>query len=429
MFRSLRRRLTGLYTITTGLILTLVMAGALLFLMEQEKQKQLEQFQNQWVSISSRVQYDTSFTHSWLAQTEANSRMILHIEENKEPLRFQGSWKPKTDRNVLLQRARELAEAEGVYMGTAPVSSYAAQTSLMTVEGDHKDRYYARVMAISTPKGVKSLCLLSYMIPGSAMIKETALYLGVLYLMAIAVLCLFSWYFVGWSLRPAEETQKKQAAFIASASHELRSPLAVLRSSIGAVRAAPEKQETLLTNMDKECQRMGRLVSDMLLLASADAGTWTIRTEAVELDTLLLNVYELFLPFCREKGVDLQIRLPEYALRPVEADSERLTQVLTILLDNALCYTPSGEFVMLSVSQTNDRNCRTVIEIMDHGCGIPDSMKPYIFDRFYQGDASRTDKQHFGLGLSIAYELVRLHQGTIMISDGEDGGSVFRIIL
>lgn len=438
MFKALHRRLSWLYTVTTGIILILVIIGMLLFLKDMEERKQLEQFQSNWLTVSTRVQYDTSVSHSWLARTEAENRLIIHIEENKESLLYNGSWEPQTDRDILIERADTLAREQGVFMSTAPVSSFAHQTSLMVVNGDRQDRYYAMVMSVSTAKGVKSVCFLSYIVPGIALVKRSALFLGLLAFFGIIALYIVSWYFVGWSLRPAEESQKKQAEFIASASHELRSPLAVLRSGIAAIHAAPEEKSEILGYMDKECRRMGRLVSDMLLLASADAKTWTVQMERTELDTLLINTYEMFLPYCRDKGVKLQLHIPEYVQVPIEADAERLTQVLIILLDNALRFTPTGSGIDICMFQHppsghqrffGDGKMDTVIEIRDQGSGISDSIKPHIFDRFYQGDASRTDKQHFGLGLSIAYELIRLHQGAITVSDREGGGSIFRITL
>lgn len=441
MFNTLHRRLTWLYTVTTGCILTLVLAGVLLFMIREEENKQLERFQSVWTIVSSKLQFDSTISHSWISQMETENHIILYIEENQKPLLYRGSWQPPASRDFLIENGKTMAEAQGVFMDMAPVSSSSAETTLMILEGDSKDQYYARVLSLATEKGVKSLCMISLITPGLLLLNDTVWFL--FFLELAGVLCLFfvSWHFVAWALKPAKESQRKQAEFIAAASHELRSPLAVLRSSIAAIHAVPEERNRLLAHMDQECQRMARLVSDMLLLASTDAKTWSIRLEKTEVDTLLINAYEMFLPLCRKKKVSLDLQLPETPLDPIEADAERLTQVLTVLLDNALCYSPSGSRITIRVRQApfsspgllsrlrNRAMLHTVIDICDQGRGIPDWEKPHVFDRFYRGDSSRTDKQHFGLGLSIASELIRLHHGTISVSDHEGGGSIFSIRL
>ncbi len=435
MFNSLRKRLTWLYTITTGCILTLVVAGFLLFRMEETKRGQLEQFQNTWNNVSSRMQFGTTISHSWLAQTEAAGHLILHIEENGIPFLYTGSWTPRTERQILIDRVKQMAAEQGVYTAVAPVSSSMNVTSLITLTGDEGEEYYAMVLAISTGNGVKSLCLISYIPPVIQMLRETILYLGLMYVFGIAGLFLISWKFVGWSLRPVEESRQKQAEFIASASHELRSPLAVLRSGIAAIKAKPEESEALLRTMDAECARMSRLISDMLLLASTDAQTWSIHMEETDLDTLLIDTYEAFLPTCREKNMKLQLQLPDETLPAIRADKERLKQVLFILLDNALSYTPSERSIALkaevsSQGKPTKHHPRQIhIQVTDQGPGIPDDVKAHIFERFYRVDSSRSKKEHFGLGLSIARELVSLHGGTIRVEDNPGGGSRFVITL
>lgn len=103
-----------------------------------------------------------------------------------------------------------------------------------------------------------------------------------------------------------------------------------------------------------------------------------------------------------------------------------MKQVITILLDNAISYTPAGGTVILKCSETAKAYC---IEVVDNGIGIDDTAKKRIFDRFYRADDSRTSKAHFGLGLSIAKEIVELHYGTILVSDTKGGGATFRVTL
>lgn len=426
MIRQLRKKLTLLYTVTTGTILTLVVIGLLFYNVRVAERDALQTFQNQIVAVASRMQFGSTISNSWLAQTEASGKLIIHIEENGVPFLYSGSWTPKTDRQTLIGRARESALKERVNSAVNPVSSSVIQSSVFTVDGDAGDSYYGTVLVLSTTKGFQSLTLLGYRTPVSVLLKRQ----GPLFLLSdlagIAALFFVSWFFVGKSLEPVEAGRKRQNEFIAAASHELRSPLAVIESSVSAIDAEPKKQAQYLKNIRSECRRMAVLVGDMLLLASTDAGTWSIRRETVDMDTLLIETYELFEPVCRSREISLFLELPEATLPHVNGDAARLKQLLTILLDNAVSYTPASKKITLSAAATGKELC---ISVADQGCGIPDSLKPHIFDRFYRGDAARTDKKHFGLGLSIAKELTLLHNGRISVSDSEGGGAAFRIKL
>lgn len=111
---------------------------------------------------------------------------------------------------------------------------------------------------------------------------------------------------------------------------------------------------------------------------------------------------------------------------PYPCDRERIEQVLSILLDNALSYTPENGRICLSLAGTSDR---PTIRVSDNGIGIPDSEKESIFDRFYRCDKAHKDKMHFGLGLCIAQEIIHMHKGKIWVEDTPGGGATFVIIL
>lgn len=168
---------------------------------------------------------------------------------------------------------------------------------------------------------------------------------------------------------------------------------------------------------------MSRLIHDMLSLASADNQTWSMHFEKISLDTMIPEVYERYHMLAKRKGLKLQITLPDSGEEPeVICDGQRLEQVLGILLDNAVSYTPKGGIIYLGYEKDG---ARWKLWVADNGPGIPDEWKERIFDRFFRGDISRKEKKHFGLGLSIAGEIVRLHKGKIWVEDREGGGCVF----
>lgn len=146
----------------------------------------------------------------------------------------------------------------------------------------------------------------------------------------------------------------------------------------------------------------------------------------MEADTLLLETYEAFEPLAAKKQIRLNVQLPEELLPPCVCDPERIRQVLAILLHNAISYTPEHGTIHLALSFEKQRFC---FQVSDNGIGIPDGEKSRIFERFYRADQSRSQKDHFGLGLSIAQEIVSAHQGQIMVKDTPGGGSTFLVFL
>lgn len=126
------------------------------------------------------------------------------------------------------------------------------------------------------------------------------------------------------------------------------------------------------------------------------------------------------------KNIKLSVSLPEHSIPSCTCDRTRMQQVLAILLHNAISYTPDNGKIWLSLTFQNKY---FNLSVADTGAGIPDEEKDKVFDRFYRSEQSRSAKGHFGLGLSIAYEIIAAHHGTIKISDTPNGGATFTISL
>jgi signal transduction histidine kinase len=221
-----------------------------------------------------------------------------------------------------------------------------------------------------------------------------------------------------------EEGQQKQKEFIAAASHELRSPLTVIKTGIASIKEDMTKADRFLPHVEAECDRMSRLINEMLLLAAVDTKSWELAWEQVDMDTLLIECYDMFCTCLNPKQAVITLDLPEERLYRIYGDKERLKQILTILVDNAMSHIPEGGRIALRVLQ---RKHFMTIAVEDNGKGILPEDKPHVFERFYRKDKSRTDKQHYGLGLSIAKELVELQHGSITVEDTFGGGTTFRM--
>lgn len=172
---------------------------------------------------------------------------------------------------------------------------------------------------------------------------------------------------------------------------------------------------------------MSKLVSDLLLIANMDAkSTWILNLQTTQLDTFLLDLYDDFYITAKEHLHPITLTLLEQIIKPIQIDQERFKQVLIALLDNALTYTPAHTPLKVILEEAKHAY---IIKVIDYGPGIAGADKQCIFERFYQADSSRHSRMHFGLGLSIARDIVLLHKGTIDLQDTPTGGCTFIISL
>jgi signal transduction histidine kinase len=229
---------------------------------------------------------------------------------------------------------------------------------------------------------------------------------------SVILLGLASWWLSGRSLGPAEKAWEQQQAFISNASHELRTPLTLIQATTEvALRGKPDpQQKEHLKNILEEIHYMNHMVDDLLLLARRDARRLKLSREAVSLQGLFPEIRRQVEGLADEGQVDLILGQIKDV---VWADPARLRQVLLILLDNAMRYTPPGGTICLDAA----RSGRLVkISISDNGPGIPAEHLPHVFERFYQMPRTGLNESRSnGLGLSIAKALVEAMGGGISI--------------
>jgi two-component system OmpR family sensor kinase len=230
---------------------------------------------------------------------------------------------------------------------------------------------------------------------------------------------------INQTLERLEVLFTSQQRFIADVSHELRTPLTVIKGNVDLMRRMKSFDAESLDSIDQEAGRLTRLVTDLLLLAKAEAGSLPLTKSAVELDTLLLEVFSEMRVLAASK---VQVKLTEIDQLQVSGERDRLKQVLINLVANAIQYTPAGGDVFLSLSRSGD-NAKLIVR--DTGPGIPAEDLPYIFERFYRAEKSRTRSgtAGFGLGLSIAHWIVEQHGGKIEVSSREGKGTTFAVWL
>ncbi len=416
--KRLRAGLTAFNTLITGAI---VLGMTLLCLILSEKSARTESFRNfsgQMATAAAYLQSQDRLSLGWLEQLETTGQLHTSILDGGAPL-FSVGLNPARD-GTAAEAARRIARQD---YGLPEKNRLFTCTFSMTDQGK---AYFAGVAKIPKEGGaleITMLCPLDSLEQGFAR-QRLAVGLGTA--LAVGLLGVFSWSFTGRLLRPIEQSRREQTQFIAAASHELRTPLTAILSAAAAMeRAEGEERHVFSQVIDREGRRMGRLITDMLTLASADSGGWQLRPRPTEPDIVALDAYETYAPQAREKGLKLLLELPE-ELPTVTADPDRLGQALAILLDNALSYTPAPGRITLG-AQVFGKKLR--FTVADTGPGVPEGEKQQIFQRFHRSEQARSDRAHFGLGLSIAAEIAARHQGKLWVEDGPQGGAIFLLEL
>ncbi len=394
---------------------------------------------------NSELAYFNRMTTTLVLQLEHESdyQTCLNLYEERRDMYFQLSS----------DTGRSLYQSEYLGDNTDIIDTFL--TTLLGMEGDFtfspsslKDYYYSRqsgAYTIEALNGKKYYCVNCLVVTdyGSiytvTAIKEKSsfatllkpksgyyfcIWCGVL----VSIICL-SKILIRKAVKPTEKAMQSQKDFIAAVSHECKAPLAAILSSAEMIESVPNIPDTVTDHVrviDAEVSRMSRLIRDLLLLSSIDAGNWSFHMDEVNVDTLLINLYTKFERICRKKDIQLQLNIPDECCPPLYSDADRLDQIISIFLDNAVSYSPPESEISLNASV---RKNELIFTIIDHGIGISEKEKPFIFDRFYQSDKSRTQREHFGLGLSIANDLVHKLEGKIKLFDTPGGGCTFKIFL
>ena len=224
-----------------------------------------------------------------------------------------------------------------------------------------------------------------------------------------------------------EEAEQNRRAMTADIAHELRTPLAVQRANLEAMQdGVYELNPENLSKILDQNRLLTRLVADLRTLSLADAGELKLEKSKTDLASLVKRVAERFEMQAGQKGIGIEISVPP-AGRIFNLDAQRVEQIIHNLLQNALRYTPAGSKVSVSLEY---QGTAALIRVHDSGPGVPQESLPYIFERFYRADRSRSREEGgTGLGLPIARRLAEAHGGTLQAENDPQGGAVFTLTL
>ena len=403
MLKRLRNKLTLLAAYLTGSVVVAVCIISFVLIRNQYANSRYTAFQLASESVLTQWELEGDISTEWLAANiEANVANVV-LWENDLPM----------DHHLVdVETARRLKDA-------APPAEASGEPVYF-----ENGSFICAWFDLSYGYGQREILVWQDTEPEKDYFLKIGLVFGGIALVSLAAVTGLCYLVAGKAIEPVQEAMERQERFVAAASHELRSPLTVLRTGFGVIKKTPDQSERYLGLMEGETNRMTRLVDELLILAGGGSLRKTFRPKPIELDTVLIDFVDSMTPVAEKKGIFLEICLPEETIPAVNADEDRVKQILSILVDNALRYAPEKSTVHVSLDK-QAKGC--VLAVIDHGPGIPDSEKKKVFDRFYRGSQSRSDPNHFGLGLAVAQELAAIHGGTLWLSDTPGGGATFKV--
>lgn len=306
-------------------------------------------------------------------------------------------------------------------------------THLIRMRGANGERY--RYLAAVAPvlDGDKRVGTL-YMFKNMEFYYEAA-YKTLFWLLCMALVlylaaCYFGYWLAGRNILPISQMYERQKQFTADASHEMRTPLAVMKLAVQGLR---EDEDSRLSEfakesvemLDSEADRLSRLTENLMTLARSDEDNLPAYTEQVDMTALCHKVAAQLALLAEQKQIVLKQEIQ--ADLSVYGDELALSRLLIILIDNALKYSSAKTTVTLRGARVK---AQMVIEVRDEGCGISDEDKQRIFDRFFRVDKARSRSQGgLGLGLSLAWAIVQQHGGSIKVLDNKPKGTIMYVQL
>ena len=425
MLNNLYRKLHILFISAVMLIITFVISIVIANTVHTERINESTFFQRMSTLLIYQIESSSTDLNTSLKDYEDNYHIFSLITDRKGKKVYQSNFSFPTSIDSLLKGVKKQTATNSLSHSEIGTTS---QDGILELNGDKQDTYLVIPATIVTSSDIVYETIFIYQIDSLNSILQRILPLYLLmWLLAFIAVIFLTQYLLKKALAPTERVLKSQKEFVATASHELKSPLAVMVANTDMLledTSLNEQSSQAVQTIDFECMRLSRLVKDMLLLASSDAKSWTLHQSEINIDTLLITLYETYEPLCLKNGIEINLHLSVESYPAMFTDKDRLFQILCIFMDNAIQHSKDNSLIEILVTYT-ERNI--TFSVADHGQGISDEDKNNIFDRFYSGDKSHSNKSNFGLGLSIAKELTQMLNGSINVKDTLGGGATFII--
>ena len=428
MLDKLYRKLLIIFTCGIMLIISAIIGIVLSNNISMEKSNDRTLFQRMSTLMIYYLEYDNMHFEKAIESYEQKHGILCVLKNEAGEILYQSPSNYPTSIEDLLNDLEN--QKSRLTTNDLQGQSVTVQSGTYEIDCKNNDTYFAiYAMVVSKDDTVYDLTMLYRSKTVSEFLSEQAVLYFSVWIVSLICAVILSRLILKRALGPTEQVLKSQKDFVASASHELKSPLALILANIekiGKLDIENSELEKSIKVVDTECMRMSQLINDMLLLASSDAKTWSVSKEEINVDTLLINLYETYEPICAKHNIALELNITDTSYPLLYSDPERITQILNIFMDNAISHSNDSPSIQIQTSLTAKA---ITFYIVDHGNGIAEQDKPYIFDRFYCADKSHSDKSHFGLGLSIVSELAKMLNGKVGFEDTADGGATFFVTI
>lgn len=417
-FEKLRRQMTCVYAAIFGVLILLIVAAAYTFIwweiLAHEKDNLIAQIYHEgeeWVETReapcSEAAIRSGKMFAYFVDADGATVVLNQLgngEAGQALLRHKGDWPKRLDSSRLLRMNGTSGERYRYLAAVAPV-----------LDGDK------RVGTLYMFKNMEFYYEAAY---------KTLFWLLCMALVLYMAACYFGYWLAGRNIRPISQMYARQKQFTADASHEMRTPLAVMKLAVQGLREDEDSRlgefaKESVEMLDSEADRLSRLTENLMTLARSDEDNLPAYTEQVDMTALCHKVATQLALLAEQKQIVLKQEIQ--ADLSVQGDELALSRLLIILLDNALKYSAAKTTVTLRGARVKEH---LVIEVRDEGCGISDEDKTRVFDRFYRVDKARSRTQGgLGLGLSLAWAIVHQHGGSIEAFDNQPQGTVMYVQL
>lgn len=428
MFTRIRNRLTLQYTVIMMAVLVafiLASSAGLLWILYQEERDDLLTFAEEKVRVQEELyKEDRAFFQPSVKGDDnaEGTKIFYYVFDSNQKLAASEAPVPKIRKDIMI--------------------------TIQNWDSPHGEASLKKFLLENGDDGVAIMCSMAIKHEGKQVgtlyvgedISEYYQMLISLFIMMLLVGMLFlvitavvGHFMAGKAMVPIQQAFLRQREFVADASHELRTPISIFQASVEVVESdrnqvlSPFSQQ-VLADMKSEIRRMTKLVADLLTLARADSGVANIMKENID----IVAIAEPIVRSAQALAIGKEITLTmdgEKSLA-VMADRERIGQLILILVDNAIKYTPNGGRVDVSIAQVAGTKPMAMIRVRDTGIGIDEAEQKLIFKRFYRVDKVRSREQGgVGLGLSIAKWIIDAHRGRIKVESKKGIGSTFIITL
>lgn len=417
-FEKLRRQMTCVYAAIFGVLILLIVAAAYTFIwweiLAHEKDNLIAQIYHEgeeWVETReapcSEAAIRSGKMFAYFVDADGATVILNQLgngEAGQALLRHKRDWPKRLDSSRMLRMNATSGERYRYLAAVAPV-----------LDGDK------RVGTLYMFKNMEFYYEAAY---------KTLFWLLCMALVLYMAACYFGYWLARRNILPISQMYARQKQFTADASHEMRTPLAVMKLAVQGLR---EDEDSRLSEfakesvemLDSEADRLSRLTENLMTLACSDEDNLPAYTEQVNMTALCHKVAAQLALLAEQKQIVLKQELQ--ADLSVQGDELALSRLLIILLDNALKYSAAKTTVTLRGARVKEH---LVIEVRDEGCGISDEDKTRVFDRFYRVDKARSRSQGgLGLGLSLAWAIVHQHGGSIEAFDNKPQGTVMYVQL